>query len=288
MLAPGLIGGSLLRALRERSPETTLTAWARRAEAVEELRRESGLVDLASTSVEEAVAGADCIVLAMPTGHMASVVNRIAPFPEGANVLVTDVGSVKAPVVKEIEPLVRERGGVFIGSHPMAGSEKKGLSFSSADLFEGAPIVLTPSDDADPSLLSRLECFWSRLGGVVSHLSPERHDELVAGISHLPHLVAAALARSVLSWEPGAVKLSGGGFRDTTRVAGGPEEMWADILNDNREAVSRRLEAYIGELQVWRAALDTLDRDQLRDLLGEARHLRGTLLPADPRRESKA
>ncbi len=281
MLAPGLIGGSLLRALRERCPETSLTAWARRPEAVEELRREPGLVDLASTDVDEAVAGADCLVLAMPTGHMASVVSRMGPFPAGSQVLVTDVGSVKAPVVREIGPLVRERGGVFIGSHPMAGSEKKGLAFASADLFEGAPIVLTPGEEGS-ALLPRLEAFWTRLGGVVSHLSPGRHDELVAGISHLPHLVAAALARSVLAWEPGAVRLSGGGFRDTTRVAGGPEEMWADILNDNREAVSRRLAAYLEELGAWKEALDTLDRDRLRDLLSEARELRATLPPPAP------
>ena len=276
MLAPGLIGGSLLRALRVHSPGTSLTAWARRPEAVEELRREPGLVDLASTVVDEAIEGADCLVLAMPTGHMASVVAQMSPFPVGSEVLVTDVGSVKAPVVREIGPLVRQRGGVFIGSHPMAGSEKKGLAHADAALFRGAAVVLTPGD-GDSVLLSRLEAFWTRLGGVVSHLSPERHDELVAGISHLPHLVAAALARSVLAWEPGAVSLSGGGFRDTTRVAGGPEEMWADILADNREAVSIRLAAYLSELQIWKDALDTLDRDRLRDLLSEARRLRGTL-----------
>jgi len=276
VLAPGLIGGSLLRALRVHSPGTSLTAWARRPEAVEELRREPGLVDLASTVVDEAIEGADCLVLAMPTGHMASVVAQMSPFPVGSEVLVTDVGSVKAPVVREIGPLVRQRGGVFIGSHPMAGSEKKGLAHADAGLFQGAAVVLTPGD-GDSVLLPRLEAFWTRLGGVVSHLSPERHDELVAGISHLPHLVAAALARSVLAWEPGAVSLSGGGFRDTTRVAGGPEEMWADILADNREAVSIRLAAYLSELQIWKDALDTLDRDRLRDLLSEARRLRGTL-----------
>jgi prephenate dehydrogenase len=262
--------------LRERSPGTSLTAWARRPEAVEELRREPGLVDLASTVVDEAIEGADCLVLAMPTGHMASVVEQMGSFPAGLQVLVTDVGSVKAPVVREIGPLVRERGGVFIGSHPMAGSEKKGLAHADGGLFQGAAVVLTPEEDGS-ALLPRLETLWTLLGGVVTSLSPERHDELVAGISHLPHLVAAALARSVLAWEPGAVKLSGGGFRDTTRVAGGPEEMWADILNDNREAVSRRLSAYLAELQGWKEALDALDRDRLRDLLCEARHLRATL-----------
>lgn len=287
MLAPGLIGGSLLRALRVHSPGTELAAWARRPEAVEELRAEPGLVDLASTEIGQAVAGADCIVLAMPTGHMADAVEQMSPFPAREKVLVTDVGSVKAPVVREIGPLVRARGGVFIGSHPMAGSEKKGLRHAEAGLFQGAAVVLTPEEDG-LAFLPRLEDFWKTLGGMVSRLSPERHDELVAGISHLPHLVAAALARSVLAWEPHAASLSGGGFRDTTRVAGGPEEMWADILNDNREAVLSRLDAYLAELQTWRDALEGLDRDRLRDLLCEARQLRGILnAPSPPRaRES--
>jgi prephenate dehydrogenase len=276
VLAPGLIGGSLLRALRAKVPGTRLSAWARRPEAVAELRHEPGLVDLASTEVNEAIAGADCLVLAMPTVHMAATVAAMKAFPAGSEVIVTDVGSVKAPVVREVGPLVRERGGIFIGSHPMAGSEKKGLAHAEAGLFEGAAVVLTP-EEGDLPHLPRLEHFWKTLGGVVTCLAPDRHDDLVAGISHLPHLVAAALARSVLSWEPGAVSLSGGGFRDTTRVAGGPEEMWADILSDNREAVSRRLAAYLDELRTWKDALDALDRDRLRDLLCEARRLRGTV-----------
>lgn len=281
MLGPGLIGGSLLRALRERNPGITLSAWARRSESVEELRSFAGLVDEASTDLDEAVAGADLVVLAMPTCHMGAVVSGIGRFHPvgGREVVVTDVGSVKGPVVREVAPLVAARGGRFLGSHPMAGSEKKGLRHAEPDLFEGAAVILTPETPGEPEE-KRLSRFWSDLGGIVTCLPAERHDELVAGISHLPHLAAAALVRSVLSWEPGAVSLSGGGFRDTTRVAGGPEEMWADILTDNREAVVRRLAAFIGELEIWRAALVGFDREALRDLLGEARRLRATLPPS--------
>jgi hypothetical protein len=184
-------------------------------------------------------------------------------------------------VVRQLEPLFTGTNATCLGSHPMAGSEKKGLAHAEAGLFEGAAVVLTP-EEGDLPHLPRLEHFWKTLGGIVTRLAPDRHDDLVAGISHLPHLVAAALARSVLSWEPGAVTLSGGGFRDTTRVAGGPEEMWADILSDNREAVSRRLAAYLDELQTWKDALDALDRDRLRDLLCEARRLRGTVPARTP------
>lgn len=279
VLSPGLIGGSVLRAIRAKHPGTRLSAWARRPEAVAELLAAPGLVESASTDVNEAIAGADCLILAMPTGNMAEVVAQMAPFPAGSQVLVTDVGSVKAPVVREIGPLVSERGGVFIGSHPMAGSEKKGLAFADASLFEKAAVILTPGDGIgwdDPSL-GQLTCFWEDLGGIVTLLDPARHDELVGAISHLPHLVAAALARSVLSRVPEAAPLSGGGFRDTTRVAGGPEGMWAGILADNHLAVSEQLGELIRELEMWKEALDTLDRDRLLSFLSEARSLRGSL-----------
>lgn len=279
VLSPGLIGGSVLRAIRAKHPGTRLSAWARRPEAVAELLAAPGLVESASTDVNEAIAGADCLILAMPTGNMAEVVAQMAPFPAGSQVLVTDVGSVKAPVVREIGPLVSERGGIFIGSHPMAGSEKKGLAFADASLFEKAAVILTPGDGIgwdDPSL-GQLTCFWEDLGGIVTLLDPARHDELVGAISHLPHLVAAALARSVLSRVPEAAPLSGGGFRDTTRVAGGPEGMWAGILADNHLAVSEQLGELIRELEMWKEALDTLDRDRLLSFLSEARSLRGSL-----------
>lgn len=274
-----MIGGSLLRAVRRRWSGITLVAWARRPESVEELRAEPRLVDFASGDVEEVVEGADGVVLAMPVEHMAATVERIGRLAPDA--LVTDVGSVKGSVVRGLGPLVAERGGRFLGSHPMAGSEKKGLCHAEAGLFEGAAVILTPdgAETADSEDVSRLTHFWEGLGGRVTILDPDRHDVLVAGISHLPHLAAAALARTVLGREPGSAALSGGGFRDTTRVASGPEEMWSGILADNAKAVSEQLGHYIGELQSWKEALDSLDRDRLRDLLCEARRLREILPP---------
>lgn len=275
VLSPGLIGGSLLRAIRSRCPETKLRAWARREDTVAEVLAVEGLVEAASTDVNEAVSGADCIILAMPTGHMRSVVEKLNPFPAGSNVLVTDVGSVKELVVAGIGPLVRSLGGHFLGSHPMAGSEKKGLDYADPELFSGAAVILTPEKPDED--LTRLSAFWESLGGIVSVVPPRRHDELVAAISHLPHLVAAALVRSVLTRSPGAAAFSGGGFRDTTRVSAGPEEMWTGILADNQVAISNELGAYIAELQIWKEALDALDRDRLHSFLSEARQLRESL-----------
>lgn len=271
-------------------PSVQLAAWSRRAETAAELEAYPGLVDLATTDPAAAAAGADAIVLAMPTVHMAAAVEALGPLPAvgGRPVLVTDVGSVKGPVVREIGPLVRQRGGVFLGSHPMAGSEKKGFAHAAADLFEGAAVILTPEDGGperdDREVLARLRRYWELLGGVVTLLAPDRHDELVAGISHLPHLVAASLARTVLGRAPESGALSGGGFRDTTRVAGGPADMWADILADNAAAVSDQLGRYLEELGRWKEALDLLDREGLRRFLSEARTLRAAL-PAPPPRD---
>ncbi len=277
VLGPGLIGGSLVLAIRARWPDCELRCWARREEAVAELRDRFGDSLAASTSVPEMVDGAECVILAMPTGSMAGVVDQMSPFSGSQEVVVTDVGSVKGPVQQEIGPMITALGGDFVGSHPMAGSEKSGLYHADGDLFDGAAVIMTPVAAQSEALLSRLQQFWEGLGAVVSQMTPEAHDELVARISHLPHLVAAALIRAMLKENPGAAKFSGGGFRDTTRVAGGLEAMWTGILADNHEAVSGQLSSLISELESWKVALDTLDRERLRSFLSEARELRETL-----------
>ena len=256
-----------------------MRAWARRDAVVELLRDGEGLGDLATGDIAKAVEGADLIVLAMPTGAMAGVVEQWEEFGGVGEVLITDVGSVKVPVENEVGAMVREKGGRFIGSHPMAGSEKTGLEFADGGLFKGAPVILTPSagDPEEAAWTERLTRFWQALGARVSKMSAGEHDQLVASISHLPHLMAAALVRMVLRENPDAANFLGGGFRDTTRVSAGPEDMWAGILADNREAVLDQLGALIEELESWKEALDTLDMEQLCSFLSQARKLRESL-----------
>ncbi len=257
-------------------PSVRLHAWARREETRELLRRDESRLDGVFDSAGEAVEGSDLVILAMPTGSMAEVVASISSSAFGSDTLVTDVGSVKGPVLAEVAPLVEEKGGRFVGSHPMAGSEKTGLEFADHDLFREASVIVTPSKE-DPVGDMNLQRFWEALGGEVTVMDAESHDRVVAAISHLPHLVAAALARSVLGSGADAAPFSGGGFRDTTRVAGGPEEMWTGILVDNQEAVSDQLSRLIADLEIWKDALDRLDREQLRGFLSEARKLRESL-----------
>lgn len=269
----------MLRAVRRYLPDVRLQAWARREETRDLLRRDEARIDFVAESLSEAVSGADLVMLAMPTGAMAGVVSAIGPGALSPETLVTDVGSVKGPVIDTVAPLVVAAGARFLGSHPMAGSEKTGVEFAETDLFQGASVILTPDAAGSASVRDgeTLRAFWERLGGVVSVRSATEHDRIVAAISHLPHLVAAALVRSILQTDPGAALFSGGGFRDTTRVAGGPEEMWSGILTDNQAAVSERLGQLIADLESWKEVLDRLDREQLRGFLSEARQLRESL-----------
>lgn len=248
-------------------------AWVRRAEAADSIR-ESGLADRAGTDLDEAVGDADLVVLAMPVEVMGATLERCPVFRGTNPVVVTDVGSVKGSVVETLPPLAAARGASFLGSHPMAGSEKTGIDYATDNLFEGAPVILTPGQTGEESVIGDLTRFWTGLGARVSIMPAAEHDRLVAGISHLPHLVASALVNSVLGERPEAANYAGGGFRDTTRVASGAADMWSGILEENRDAVIDELDRYLVELTKWRDALGALDRETLRAFLSRASGLR--------------
>ncbi len=242
VLGPGLLGGSLLLACLERSPATRLTAWSRdpaelaALAALERPVRATG--DLAA-----AVADASLVVLCVPPAAIVALGERLAPhLAPGA--VVTDVGSVKTPIVAA---LGRRFAGRFVGGHPMAGRERGGLGMARADLFEGALCLLTPEPDTDPAAVARVETFWRSLGCRAVHLvSAAEHDRAVALVSHLPHLLAGALLAVT---DPAARACAGPGFRDSTRLAAGPPELWKEILSLNRVAVKGALLALAGELR---------------------------------------
>ncbi len=267
-----MIGGSLLKGVRAVWPEVELRAWSRRQDAVDEILA-GNLAGGASLNVAEVVEGADLIILALPIEYMAGVVEA---FPDlsadgGTKVIVTDVGSVKKSVVAELTPMVAAKGGVFVGSHPMAGSEKTGMEFATADLFEEAAVIVTPhSSEGFEEETKAVTQFWAALGGVVSLISPDEHDQVVAAISHLPHVIASALAKSVFENEAGALPFAAGGFRDTTRIASGAAEMWSGILMNNREAVQTQLVRFLDEIGEWKTVLESGDRERLRNFLTKA------------------
>jgi prephenate dehydrogenase len=190
--------------------------------------------------------------------------------------IVTDVGSVKASVVQELEPLFAKANAHFVGSHPMAGGEKMGVSAARADLFEKAVCVVTPSAQSNANAVKSVENFWREIGSRVIKLSPETHDELVSRSSHLPHVIAAELANYVLS--PTHAKeqalLCANGFRDTTRIASGSPEMWRDISLANQKNLSRVLRIFIEGLEEFRHALDDGDTKAIEEFFEQAKKRR--------------
>jgi prephenate dehydrogenase len=270
----GLLGGSIGMAAKQRRLAGRVSGLVRRPESIAECL-DMGAVDEAFTDPTRAVEGADLVFLCTPIAQMPSRVAKLLPaLKRGA--IVTDVGSVKGAVVAELEPLVSGAGAQFIGSHPMAGAEKMGVSAARADLFEGAVCVVTPTANSTKDAVQSVEQFWKDLGGLPLQMSAEHHDDLVSRSSHLPHVVAAELANYVLS--PVHPKeqsmLCATGFRDTTRVASGSPEMWRDIALANRKNLARVLGVFIGDLQEFQHALETQDTKAIEEFFQQAKQRR--------------
>jgi prephenate dehydrogenase len=267
----GLLGGSLGLALRERRLARLVTGYARRDLTLAECR-ERGAVDLPTRNLAQAVDGADLVVLCTPVSQMAPLVREILPLLR-PGALLTDVGSVKAGVVAEIEPLCARSETIFVGSHPMAGSEKTGVLAARGDLFDGTRCVVTPTPRTPPAARAAIRRLWEAVGSEVVELSPAVHDDLVSRSSHLPHVIAATLARYVLSpaHARDQARLCATGFRDTTRIASGSPEMWRDIALANRAALSRVLEVFIQDLGEFQNLLAEGDPAALEGFFREAK-----------------
>jgi len=274
ILGPGLLGGSIALATGKKLPGCEIALWARRRAAVGEIRACAPFCR-ASTDLAEIVGDAELIVLAVPIGAMADLAKRFRPYL-APDAVVTDVGSVKGPVVEALSDIL---GTKFIGSHPMAGSDRSGIEAADADLFEGAVCILTPVDSTPPDSLIRVESFWKMLGCRVEQMDRWRHDEVVSSISHLPHVLAAALVHMVGGADAAALNFCGPGFRDTTRVAGGPAEMWTEILRSNSTQVKKSLEAMIEKLREVVILLDDSEGASMKKFLNEAKIRRDSLWP---------
>ncbi len=272
ILGGGLLGGSLAMKLVQTGHHVRL--WARREETVD-AALESG-IQCATNDLAAAARSTDLVVLAVPVGSMPTLVSRALQAGLPAGCLITDVGSVKRAPHDTIPPLLAGSGMDFIGSHPMAGSEQNGLAAASPDLFENAACLLTNDEQVAAGRAAALERFWQGVGCRTTWMSAAAHDELVARISHLPHIVAASAARICLK-HPGDGRFGGGGLRDTTRVASGNAEMWAEILTENRQALLEPLRETIADLSEILAMLESGDQEQTRKWLAAAKHQRDTL-----------
>jgi prephenate dehydrogenase len=274
LVGVGLLGGSLGMALRHRRLADAVVGYVRRPASVAECAH-LGAVDRATCELTEAVAGAALVVLCTPLAQMRPLVERMLPSL-AAGAIVTDVGSVKGTVLRDLEALIAQAGAHFIGGHPLAGAEKTGVASARADLFLNAVFVLTPTPRTHAPALAEVRQFWQLLGARLLEMPAEVHDELVSRSSHLPHVAAVQLASQVLDPQYPAVQaaLCGSGFRDTTRIASSSPEMWRDIALANRENLVRALGTFLQGLRDFQDALRAGDQETVARFFETARQRR--------------
>ncbi len=273
VLGAGLLGGSLLAALRKKSPQLHLRAWARREETVKEVTR-LHLADTASTDLDLVTQDAELVILCTPVETMTGLAEKLNAAKLAPHCVVTDVGSVKAPVVTSVEDILSAKKIAFIGSHPMAGSEKSGLENAREDLFDSAICILTPTLFTDETALHQARHLWALVGCRILEMSPEEHDRKIACVSHMPHLAAIAVALSALQEDPAAAQCIGNGFRDTTRIASGDPELWTGIISQNRAPVLAALGALQTVLDSLTQVIGQGDDKALCAILDQAKSLR--------------
>ena len=259
----GLIGGSLALAARAAGLIGHVTGVGR-TEANLATAAARGIVDR-TTRDPAAIGPVDLVVLAVPVRSMADIARALAPHLRPGTV-VTDVASVKAPVVETMETLLPPDVS-FVGAHPIAGTERAGAGAADAELFRGARCVLTPTARTDAHALARVEALWRGVGMTVERMSPVAHDRVLAWTSHLVHVIAYALAAVVDAADPNLLRYAGPSFRGATRVAASAPEAWVDILLANAPAVGAATDAFVAEVARLRQALASGDEATLGTLL---------------------
>lgn len=256
ILAPGLLGASVARAAHARGAAQQITVWARRPEVRLALADQPWCSHVADRP-ETAVHDADLVVIAAPVDRIIPLLQQVAPHL-AAGAVVTDVGSVKGEICRLGQAAV-SAAAHFVGSHPMAGSEKTGWEHGTESLFERRTCFVTPRPETSSTAVETVVRFWRGLGGEPVTLSPDEHDEIVAHISHLPQVLASTLC-SFLAHHPSAWRnYAGGGLRDTTRIAASDPQLWRTILEQNRDEVLRALRAYQEELHALQISLANRD-----------------------------
>ncbi len=282
VIGVGLIGGSFALALRQAGIARHVVGVGRTRKNLEAALA-LGVIDEASEDPAAAVLDADLVLLATPVGQMPEVMAQIAPAL-GSRTVVTDGGSTKQDVIGYAKRFLGTHFERFVPAHPIAGTEKSGAAAAFADLYRDRNVILCGQPETNASALSPVRAAWEACGARVLELDATRHDEIFAAVSHLPHVVAFGLV-SMLAKRADAAELlafSGGGLRDTVRIAGSSPEMWRDICMANRDALTKVLDDYLKELELARAALASGDGHALEKMFDTAREARRRWLLKEP------
>ena len=272
MIGLGLLGGSITRSISQVMPSIKTVGFSHRPSTRRRARR-LAVADLVVDDLTESAVDADLIILATPIYTFEEIFCKIAGCLK-AGAIVTDVGSTKVLPHKWATKTI-PKNVYYVGSHPIAGSEHRGVEFARDDLFQNSYCILTRTRDTNARAVRILKEFWTRLGCVVKVMSPVIHDKILAEISHLPHVTAAALVSLQKSKQ---LRLAGKGFADTSRVASGPANIWTDILLTNRKNVAAGIDKIIAELKLIQKAIKKGDKDGLEIMLERAKKKRDAMI----------
>ena len=272
IIGVGLIGGSLAKAIKENQLANKVCGYGRDQSRLEKAKN-TNIIDELSTNIDEAVKGADIVVIATPVGTFKQILEAIEPLIT-EQVIISDVGSTKTNIVKIVNEVLGEKSKCFVPAHPIAGKEKSGFEVSVPDLFKDKKTIITPLENNAPESIKVIHDMWIGTGAEVDYLSPESHDELLGMTSHLPHMLAFSLVNYLVSQSPNASIYAGGGFKDFSRIASGDAVMWRDICIQNKEQIIDHLKGYQSTLSELIDAIDDDDSERLEVLFTTAKNTR--------------
>ena len=274
LIGCGLMGGSFALAMKKAGLVQRVVGYSK-SPSTTERARQLGVIDVEAPSALLAAAGADIVLLAVPVAATETTLKAIKHLVT-PQMLVMDVGSTKADVVKAARSALQGQLGSFVPAHPITGREVSGVEHADASLYHGRQVILTPTERTLTAQLRRAEELWTQLGARVSSMSPESHDAAFAAVSHLPHMLAFAMLSSINA-QPNAnelLALAGPGFRDFTRIAASDPKMWRDILRANRDEVLAQSRLFKQALQGLEDAMQADSAQPLEDLITLASHTR--------------
>ncbi len=280
VIGVGLIGGSLARALRKAGAVREIVGASRNAAHLQQAV-DLGVIDRFDTDPASAVRGADMVFVSVPLGAMRGVFDTIrGSLAPGA--VVTDGGSAKAAVVRDLESACGEIPPWFVPGHPIAGTERSGVQASFAELYRGRRVILTPLEQTDAQAVARVRAMWEAAGAVVNEMDIRHHDEVLAATSHLPHILAFTLVESLarMSEKREIFEYAAGGFRDFTRIASSDPVMWRDICLANRDAILAMLEHFGKDLELLASAIQNRDEASILRIFSDAKTARDAFTDA--------
>lgn len=282
IIGVGLIGGSFALALKHAKAVDTVFGWDTDLDNLV-LAEQLTVIDHAGPSLAAAVKDADVVLLAVPVGSMQAVARSVLAHMKPGSIL-TDTGSVKQTVVDSLEPLAIESNVLFIGGHPISGTERSGVGAAFKELYQDKRCILTPTVNTDSAALAIVERLWRAVGSEVVQMDVVKHDRILAAISHLPHMIAYSLVNSVSSYDrypENILDFSAGGFRDFTRIASSDPVMWRDIALTNRESLLEMITQFEHSLVELKQDIDRGDMERLFNFFQQSKISRDAILNID-------